>query len=74
MENREVKGWSKRGELQKEKEENFEREGGLRSPRTLWLKYYTIIQKVHVLGIWEYKYVVVIYLSEGQKYPSITYL
>ena len=48
--------------------------GELRSPRTLLLKYYTIIQKVHVLGIWEYKYVVVICLIEGQKYPFTAHL
>ena len=69
-----LKNNQKKGKLQKEKKENFERGGGLQSPRTLWLEYYTIIQKVHLLGIWEYKYVVVIRLIEGQKYPCIANL
>ena len=61
------------GEITKKEGGKLWNGGGLRSPKTLWLRYYTIIQKVHVLGIWEYKYVVVICLSEGQKYPWIAH-
>ena len=64
----------KKGEITKREGGKIWKGGVIRSSRTLWSKYYTITQKVQVLGIWEYKFVVVICLSEGQKCPCIGHL